>query len=274
MASIGRWRLAILRAAALLSVVTALLAGTAPPMALRVPVGLLMTLVFPGFAVLSAAAPRLRLSIPERALATVALSICCDVCCGLVLGGTRIGLTPISVALALSLLTAGAASLASIRPARAWSTPGSKVVPKPGRSEPPTAAFRAPSGRGARGRALVATGTAAICALIVVGALLLSQHSTVASRGPTYLSLGTIPSRSSGVGLTVTSHEAKPVTIRITMAQGRTVLAAWTNVRLRPGQSWTRQVKLASPAALGVITTSLFVGSSATATERTVITIG
>lgn len=268
------WRLAAFGAAAFLSMVTALLAGTTPPLPLRVLIGLLMTLVLPGFCVLAAAAPRLRLKAPQLALACVAVSICCDLFCGLVVGGTAIGLTPTSVALALSMVTAGAASIAAIRQARA----GAELGAEPRRvasQSTPSAPVRDPSeGLLTTWRVVLSIFTAAAVCMIVGGSLLLSQRTAVAARGPAYLSLGTLALSPPAVAVTVTSHERRSVAIRVTALDGKIVVGKWTRIQLRPGQTWRVRVKLPSPTTFAVVDTSVYIGASTIPVARTAARVG
>ncbi len=268
------WRLAALGAAAFLSMVTALAAGTTPPLPLRVLIGLLMTLILPGFSVLAAAAPRLRLKVPQLALACVAVSICCDLLCGLAVGGTAIGLTATSVALGLSMVTALAASIAAIRQARASADVGAGPHLVATQSTPSTPVSDLYEGLRTGWRVVLSIFTAAAVCAIVGGSLLLSQHAAVAARGPAYLALGTRALSPPAVAVTVTSHERRSVAIRVAVLDGKIVVGTWTRIHLRPGQTWTARVKLPSPATFEIVHTGLYIGSSTIPVAGTAVRVG
>lgn len=270
-----RWRLAMLATAVVLAGITASLAGTRIPSAVTLATGLLMTLVVPGFSVLAAMAPRLRLTLPERALATVATSICADIICGLVVGGTRLGLTSTTVSLALTAITFVGAGVAAAREVRSWRkaepvlTGTADLRPRSLEAEEAltTAWYRA------RRWAPIAGASAVLTVGILAGAIVYSQRSAAASHGVSYLSLSAVPTQRSGLRVAVTSYETLTVTVRVTVVDGRTTIASWVNVVLKPGQSWSRSVILPSSTTASAVRTSLFVGTSTVPDEQTTLAV-
>jgi hypothetical protein len=268
--------LASLAAAVLLAGFTYAAAETRLPTAVRVPTGLLMSLVVPGFTVLAAIAPRLRLALPERALATLAISICADIMCGLVVGGTRIGLTAASITLALTAVTLVGASVAAFWEIRQqpWPAPlcsgASGSVPDGSEADVSTVT----PGHRAGWAVAVAVAAGVMAVAVVAGSTLYSQRSAAASHGPSYLSLSALPTQPYGVRVTVTSHEAGPVLVRVTVTEGGSTIASSAGVLLKPGQSWSRPVTLLRATTATSVRTSLFVGASTIPDEETVLTVG
>ena len=271
-----RRRLASLATAVLVAGITTAAAEARMPMAVRVPTGLLLSLVVPGFAVLAAVAPRQRLALAERALATIAISICTDIMCGLVVGGTRIGLSATSISLALTAATLVGAGVAAIREIlrQPWPAPvcngESGSVPDGSEADVPTVA----PGHRAGWVVAVAVAAGVMAVALVAGATLYSQRSAVASHGPSYLSLSALPTQSYGVRVTVTSYESSPVLVRVTVTEGRSTIASWARVLLRPGQSWSRHVSLPRSTTAASVRTSLFIGASTIPDDETVLTVG
>lgn len=84
--------------------VTVATANIALPKAVQIMLGLLMVFILPGFAVVSAVPPR-RLSSGERLLAGLGISVAVVTCTAVLLAATPIGLSRVSLAVAIGVGT-------------------------------------------------------------------------------------------------------------------------------------------------------------------------
>jgi uncharacterized membrane protein len=100
-----RGRLRLLVGTCLVSSVTVATANVAVPMAMRIALGALIVLILPGFAVSCACFPQRQLSLDERLLASVGLSLAISTCAALLLGAMPIGLSRGSLAAVLGAST-------------------------------------------------------------------------------------------------------------------------------------------------------------------------
>lgn len=85
----------------LIGAATVAAANIAVPQALRVALGVMMVFVVPGFAAVSAVLSGRELSLGERLLASLGISLAISVCMSVLLAATPIGLTRSSLAAVL-----------------------------------------------------------------------------------------------------------------------------------------------------------------------------
>jgi uncharacterized membrane protein len=107
-----RIALVVITAVASLMVVAAL---TTPPQAIRLVLTLPVVFALSGAASLWASYPRLELGSAERFTASIGLSLAITVVCWVLVGSTPLGITRISVGVALGGLTVAAALIALAR---------------------------------------------------------------------------------------------------------------------------------------------------------------
>ena len=93
--------MSLLAATLLASVITVLSGGFALPEALRIPLGVLMVLLLPGFALICVLLPDAQLSRSELWLASLGSSLAVSTCACVLLGATPVGLSRESLALVL-----------------------------------------------------------------------------------------------------------------------------------------------------------------------------
>jgi hypothetical protein len=260
--------------------VCALTTGTAYvalPAAIHIALGLPLAFVFPGFALISAAAPRLDLSLMEQVVAITGTSIACDICCGLVLGATPLGLSPASIALTLGCATAAAVLVAAIRMRRAgYAWFHARQSPKPSHSP----ALEASPSRYTswfdphRWQSWIAILASAGALLLATGAIVASEHSAVSVRGPAFASLSVLQVSTSSIRIQVISHEPDPRTFDVSLKAGTATVAQWFSVPLRPGQSWTRSLSLPAEPVGTKMEVDLFLGQSSQPYERVFLFFG
>lgn len=218
------------------------------------PLGLCLTLLLPGWALLSAVVPGLAMDSPERATAILATSISCDICVGLLLGPTRIGLTASSVAVVLAAVVAVAAAVGMRRLALAKELPGNSWL---------RVAPRLRSGLLVnRGRLAVAITTSLAALILVVVVVMGSVRSAVSQAGPPFTSLSVAVVGRSYAKVTLTSHSASTGLFRIQVSEAGTSLGTWSNVPLEPGHTWAKTVKIQRQRSRGKVTVSLYMSGS------------
>jgi hypothetical protein len=237
----------------------------------RIALGLPLTLVLPGLTLLWAAVPSLNLSRVERVVAMVGISVACDICCGLLLGGTPIGLSTASVALTLGGATAATAVLAAFRTVRAgevW-VDGWQVRergPSPSLGSAPSRYTSLLDPHQWQSWIAVLAGTSAL--LLAVAVVIASERSAASTHGPGYASVSALLVSTSRIRIGVTSHEPDTRTFRVSVEAGTVAVARRSLVRLRPGQSWTRVLSLPAAPLPTKIQADLFVGQSSTPYQR------
>jgi uncharacterized membrane protein len=111
---VKRRRVLLLSGTCLVAVLTVVTANVSVPQAARIALGLPIVLVLPGFAILCAVLPGSQLSVIERCLASVGVSLAMTTCASVLLGATPMGLSRESLALTLGLTTIAASVYAGI----------------------------------------------------------------------------------------------------------------------------------------------------------------
>ena len=98
-------RLTALAGTCFVAFMTVATANIALPKAVQIMLGLLMVFILPGFAVVSAVLPPWRLSSGERLLASLGISLAVVTCTAMLLAATPIGLSRVSLAIAIGVGT-------------------------------------------------------------------------------------------------------------------------------------------------------------------------
>jgi uncharacterized membrane protein len=96
-----RGRLVLLAGSCLVALLTVATASIAVPQGVRVPLGVLIVFIVPGFALVCAVLPEQQLSRGERLLASAGMSLAMTIGAAVLLGATPIGLSRLSLAVAL-----------------------------------------------------------------------------------------------------------------------------------------------------------------------------
>ena len=100
-----RERLLLLVGSCLVAVLAVATADMAVPQALRIALGMLTLFIVPGFALVCAVLPERRFSRGERLLASAGLSLALATCAAVLLGAMPMGLSRLSLAVALGICT-------------------------------------------------------------------------------------------------------------------------------------------------------------------------
>jgi uncharacterized membrane protein len=100
-----RTRLTALAGTCFVALVVVVTANTVLPKPVQIMLGLLMVFIMPGFAVVSAVLPPWQLSSGERLLASLGISLTVVTCAAVLLAATPIGLSRVSIAIAIGGIT-------------------------------------------------------------------------------------------------------------------------------------------------------------------------
>jgi uncharacterized membrane protein len=209
-------------------------------LAARVPAGLILVLVLPGYATALALFPRRTLGIPERAAFSVGLSLVIGAVGVFVLNATPLGIVPLSWVVFLTTVTALAGVCAYIR---RHSGPAKSISPRG-------------SIMGASQALLF--GLALVIALTAVGVSYASARHQP-SAGFTQLWLlpagGVDPTLRVGIA----SHEAAVTQYRLQLAVDGQVVLEWPSLTLQPNGRWETTAALpANVSSVGTIEALLY----------------
>ncbi len=212
-------------AAGLLAVFSAWAAVGAGGELLRLPAGILLALVLPGLE-LGRALIAGRVGAVRRLVLTLAFGLSADVLGGVLLNLTPAGLTAKTWAILLGTVTVLAGAVAWCRQRRLADQAG-PTLPSPSR------------------QLLFGLVGGALMALALVFAVVGGQ----ASAGTGYVQLWALP-RSSGATAVIGVHSIEPATARfsVVLRAGASILAHY-EFQLRPGATWTRDVRLVKTGA-------------------------
>ena len=206
----------------------------APLGMLRTPAGLLLVLVLPGYALATALFPG-GLGWPERLALSLGLSLACGALLGIVLHVTPWGLRPVPLGLALTALAIGGSIAAALR-RRGHA-----------RSGPP---LRRGGPNGVQGLLL------GLAAGVLVGAAGLTAWSASQPAAEGFTQLWVRPAETpegQRVSIGFSSQEREPITFRLLVTHGGTVLLDLPEVRCAPGQEAEAIVELPPTAAVGEV---------------------
>jgi uncharacterized membrane protein len=214
-----------------------------------------LVLFLPGLSV-SLIAFRGRLGPAERAVYSVGLSLALVAFVGLALAATPWHLTPGGWAVGLGALVT-IPTLAAL-------------VSDPGNSGPKRI--------GARSRVEVRrsdVGLFAAGAGLLILAVLLATRGAADSPQTTFTELWILPSPADGryeVELGVRNSEAIRMRFRVELSHGANLVAQWTDIDLRPGETWRTTINVEPRVAGGEqLDATLFTGSSRTPARHVVL---
>ena len=187
-------------------------------------VGLPLGLFLPGYALTSALFPARGLSIAERLLFSLGLSLALMAVGGLLLFWSKHELRPTAWTILLGAVTLLAAVVAL---ARSWQRP-------------------APASIGAR-LTKAQSIQLVLAALLVVGAVQLSRAGAAQGRNAGFTQLWMLPSdpaRRNSLRLGVANHELRAMSYRLQVASGGAIVDEWPQITLAPDQQWSAIVAL------------------------------
>jgi len=229
-----------IKAAAVVSVISALMLLVTTSPAIRVAVGLPFALVLPGYAMVAALFPRRALGIPERLVFSIGLSLAVAVLGGLVLNGTAWGLRVESWAAWLCATTC----LASV------------VAIRQRRRNPPLPLTRV--GLGLSGRQSLLLGLAAV---VVVAAIGLARTPAPQHSVQGYTLLWILPSDDGNpntVRLGVDCMELAPTSFRLEVKWDGRIAQEWSSIMLKPGEKWENRIVLPADFGNGTVEAALY----------------
>jgi uncharacterized membrane protein len=190
---------------------------------IRVPLGLLLVLVLPGYALVAALFPRHPLRLAERIVVIVGVSLVCTILGGLALDITPWGLTTNTWAVLLSLITVAGVVVAGLRRTGGEPVPaiaGGRLLPS--LSIPQALLF-------------------GLAALVVAGALGMARAGALEAPTPGYTQLWLLPDGTGTpqqVRVGVSNAESTPVQYKLQLIVNGNVAQEWANVPLAPGAKW------------------------------------
>jgi uncharacterized membrane protein len=220
-----------------------------------------LVLLLPGYAMTQAMMPGL-VARTELALLSVAGSLAFTAVAGVILGLAGVPLTARTWALVLGIVTVLGVAIAAgrrRRAARAGGVEGLSVFDAADRAATESEAPRGVAARAgllrlrlALWRRLPLFQTSLVFyAIIVAGVALYASPRSIAEQSVAgYTQLWVLPDTGvpgGGVRLGVTNGEAAPVTYRLELRDGDTVVVAWPTIRIDPGQSWQETLDSSVP---------------------------
>jgi hypothetical protein len=256
---------------AALAVICALLSATVDVSAIRIPAGLILELLLPGYALGALALPRRELSVAERALLAVGGSLALTALGGLLLDVLpgHMGRVPWAILLAAVTLIATAAAIATPSPesgdSGAHPVDAAEESGGAGRSSGEAGDWFLLRWARSFERWAQAIGNVALAILalgLAVAAVAVARHA--ADHLPAFTELSALPSPTHPhrLAIELASHEGHPVTFNLTVREdGR--LTGSSHILLEPGHTYRN---LAPPWGVGAKRVSVVVkldGSSA-----------
>ena len=189
-----------------------------------------LVLLLPGYALTAAAFPGAELSLAERTLLSLGLSLAATVLGGLALQWAPIGLAAPAWAALLGNLTLAACLVALVRRLRV-----APPAPRPGVL--------------LQRRQALMLGTAG---LIACTALLVAREGALQRQAGAVTQLWLLPAHQAGaLQLGVANLESRPANYRLELSGAGDVLASWPSIALDPGERWEQSVTL-PPSQSGV----------------------
>jgi hypothetical protein len=242
---------------------------------LRLIVGVPIVFALSGAAILWAAVPELVLTWVERGVASIGISLAVAIASWVLVGSTPIGLTRVSVAVALGGITVVAAVVALLRTRvgvrRSAARVNAPIRPVALRVDAPLGrvalamdrmgARRGSDRKGSRWsfRALPVL----VAGVLVCASIGLAVDSTLSAQAAGYNSLWIVPTFPGQVRVGVTSHELHRRAVRVSLEVSGVVRDVWSGVSLGPGQTWSRVVDIPKGLAQRSVEAKLFTAEGA-----------
>ncbi len=218
------------------------------------PLGMVLVLVLPGYALSAALLPSLVGT--ARLLCSLGLSLVVSVLGGLALNTTPWGLRPLPWALWLGGLSLVSAVVALRR-----------VTEEKGTGEGTSPELWRP-------RLTPASVIGFAAAAMVVGLAVSLAFQSTSVGAPTFTQLWAIPTHGNNqysLEIGVRNLEDAPVTYQVVVAEGGETLAAWDSITLKPGEDWTDRVGPMAAAPTVPLEVQLYRSSSPGTLYRSVL---
>jgi Protein of unknown function (DUF1616) len=227
---------------AALAVICAILTAAVDVSAIRIPAGLILELLLPGYALGALALPRRDLSVAERLLLTVGGSLALTALGGLLLDALPGHMGRVPWAILLAAVTLIAATAAIITPSSGSGDSGARAVE--------SADAQHPTGEGRewfllrwarafeRWAQVIGNVALAVLALgLAIVAVAVARHA--ADRVPAFTELSALPSPTHPrrLGIELTSHEGHPVTFNLIVREDGRLIAS-SHILLDSGHTY------------------------------------
>ncbi len=243
------WGLTIAALGAGLAV--ALVTLTLPDNPVRAVVAVIFVIAAPGYTITEAILGQQSLDLAKRLALTVGLSLCAIIFIGLALNLTPWGLSQDALVLGLAAITLAGAAVAFAREYQMQGAAAPLILRLP--------MLRLPKAQLALRRTILLF---LVALTITVAAVAVSAYSDAHQPYGGYTALWMLPNKANPdlfVELGIRNQENRPLTYRLVLNGGSTVLQTWDSLSLARGQTWQATVKLPRPASLlGVVTATLY----------------
>lgn len=247
------------------AVVTLIVVALDLPLALRLPLGLVMTLILPGYAASMALFPPGELRAVERAALAFSLSLAM-----IVVGAPLLDALPVGIAPAPLIAWVAASTLVATGAAW-WRRQRARAAAKPA----PDGAVPGPRRDQTTRRQLLVGGLGilAISAVVMLANSFAPQPSRateffiVSPNAPASLPTEVTVGVPTSIGLGIANRETGPRQFRVVVRLGSTELVAAGPISVAPGETWLGSAQVAFPVATDdqVIRFLLYEGESAEA---------
>lgn len=191
---------------------------------LRLPFALLLTFVLPGYALTAAILERAPMNL-ERSLLTLGLSLATAILSGLALNGLPWGLRAETWASSLAIITVSASYIAFVRRPATAATPA-QPLPRPG----------------------IADGILfGLAAAVIVGAIVMASSAAAQYPSTEVVQLWMLPGDqldSGAVRVGVSNKTTAPMTYRLQIQQGNSILGELPAIAIQAGGAWETVVAL------------------------------
>lgn len=224
----------LLVAALALAAAAATLLGVTHP-APRLLLGLPLALLLPGYALAAALFPQRTLPGADRALYTLALSLCASILSGFALNASPWPLAPASWAVTLAWVSMAGCVVACAR--RALPAVAARPAPSPGGGGAPPRRLRL-------GQALLL----GLAIAVVAGAVWLARAEAEQRPAADVLQLWMLPAGDDGepaLRVGVTSVGPAEGSFRLQLTRGGYLIHEWPAITIAPGERWEGRLSLA-----------------------------